>query len=436
MAEQFNILQALEQIYEEKGISKNIIIEAIEAALYSAFKKDFDQDEEISVKICEKDGTIKLYKKFMVVKKKAEVEKNSIILSQARKHVSTAEVGNEIDVEIKAENLGRIAAQTAKQVVIQRIREAERDMLFEKFQDKVGKIIVGEVQRVKRGEIHLLFGRMEAILRSRDQIGEKEHFNIHDRVKVYIKDINRNTKGPMLQVSRSCSEFVEGLFKEEIPEINDGILEIKGVSREAGQRTKIAVYSDDTDIDCIGACVGIKGQRIQSIIDELRGEKIDIVKWDEDMSVYITNALSPASVIEIRFKNGNTEALVVVPDNQQSLAIGRKGQNVRLAARLVGCKLDIKSESVIRKDEDNLSECMVKVDDQFMGEFFDDIPVEASNEKVVSNEEKISAIEVSSTEKSMPNENEFFTEEETPTEEKTQTEEETSIGKDVLSEKK
>jgi N utilization substance protein A len=381
MAEQFNILQALEQIYEEKGIDKTIIIEAIEAALYSAFKKDFDPDEEISVKICEKAGTIKLYKKYKVVKKKAEVDKNSIILSQARKHAPKAEVGDEIDVEVKADNLGRIAAQTAKQVVIQRIREAERDMLFEKFQDKVGKIIVGEVQRVKRGEIHLLFGRMEAILRSRDQIGEKEHFNIHDRVKVYVRDINRNTKGPMLQVSRSCPEFVEGLFKEEIPEINDGILEIKGVSRESGQRTKIAVYSDDSDIDCIGACVGIKGQRIQSIIDELRGEKIDIVKWDEDMGVYITNALSPASVMEIRFKNENTEALVVVPDNQQSLAIGRRGQNVRLAARLVGCKLDIKSESTLRKEEESLTECMVEVDDQFMGEFFDDVPEETTPEK-------------------------------------------------------
>jgi N utilization substance protein A len=387
MAEQFNILQALEQIYEEKGISKKIIIEAIEAALYSAFKKDYDPDEEISVKVCEADGTIKLFKKFTVVKKKTEVDKNSIILSQARKYVEKAEAGDIVDIEIKTENLGRIAAQTAKQVVIQRIREAEREMLFHKFQDKIGTIIAGEVQRVKRGEIHLLFGRMEAILRARDQIGEKEHFNIHDRVKVYVRDINRNTKGPMLQVSRSCPEFVEGLFKEEIPEINDKILEIKGVSREAGQRTKIAVYSDDTDIDCIGACVGIKGQRIQSIIDELRGEKIDIIKWDEDLRVFITNALSPATVLDIKLKKENTEALVVVPDNQQSLAIGRRGQNVRLAARLVGCKLDIKSESEYEKAGEEIEECTLAVDDQFMGEFFDDLPEEnkkASDSAVVT----------------------------------------------------
>jgi N utilization substance protein A len=228
---------------------------------------------------------------------------------------------------------------------------------------------------------------MEAILRARDQIGEKEHFNIHDRVKVYVRDINRNTKGPMLQVSRSCPEFVEGLFKEEIPEINDKILEIKGVSREAGQRTKIAVYSDDTDIDCIGACVGIKGQRIQSIIDELRGEKIDIIKWDEDLRVFITNALSPATVLDIKLKKENTEALVVVPDNQQSLAIGRRGQNVRLAARLVGCKLDIKSESEYEKAGEEIEECTLAVDDQFMGEFFDDLPEEnkkASDSAVVT----------------------------------------------------
>jgi N utilization substance protein A len=315
------------------------------------------------------------------------VDKNSIILSQARKYVEKAEAGDIVDIEIKTENLGRIAAQTAKQVVIQRIREAEREMLFHKFQDKIGTIIAGEVQRVKRGEIHLLFGRMEAILRARDQIGEKEHFNIHDRVKVYVRDINRNTKGPMLQVSRSCPEFVEGLFKEEIPEINDKILEIKGVSREAGQRTKIAVYSDDTDIDCIGACVGIKGQRIQSIIDELRGEKIDIIKWDEDLRVFITNALSPATVLDIKLKKENTEALVVVPDNQQSLAIGRRGQNVRLAARIVGCKLDIKSESEYEKAGEEIEECTLAVDDQFMGEFFDDLPEEnkkASDSAVVT----------------------------------------------------
>lgn len=378
MDDSFNFVQALDQINEEKGVDKKIIFEALEAALHSAFRKQFDPEEDIRVNVSQKTGEIKVLKRFLVVRTHDEVNKTSMILSQAKKHKKTAKVGDIVEVEVKPENIGRIAAQTAKQVVIQRIREAERDMLYDGFQDKVGKIVIGEVQRVKNGNIHLMFGRMEAVLRPKDQIRGNERFGPNARVKVYVQNLDRSAKGSMVQVSRSCPEFVAKLFEEEIPEILDGIIKIKGISREDGIRTKIAVYSENPAVDCVGACVGIKGQRIQGIIDELRNEKIDIVKWSESLHDFIVNALSPAKVVRIVFKNKNTEALVVVPDNQLSLAIGKEGQNVRLAAKLTRCKIDIKPESKFNESEDALGECTLEQDDNFMGEYFDDIPEEPS----------------------------------------------------------
>jgi N utilization substance protein A len=376
---QFSFIQALEEITEEKGVSKKVLFEAIEAALHSALRKNFDPEDDIRITISPQTGEIKVLKRYLVVRTHAEVEQNCMILSQAKKFDKNAKVGEHVEEECQPDNIGRIAAQTAKQVVIQRIREAERDLLFEQFKDRIGTISMGEIQRIKNGNAHLLFGRMEAVLRPKDQIGGNERFSPNARVKVFVQDVNRTTKGPMLQISRSCPEFVTKLFEEEIPEIQDGIVLIKGISREDGVRTKIAVYSEDPSVDSVGACVGVKGQRIQSIIDELRFEKIDIVKWSESLDEFITNALSPAKVLQIIFRRERTEAMVVVPDNQLSLAIGKEGQNVRLAAKLTRCKIDIKAESKYQEALEDLDDCMVVADEDFMGEFFDDLPEDEPN---------------------------------------------------------
>ena len=336
-------LTALNEIEKEKNISKEVLLDAIDAALVSAYKRNYNTNQNnVVVNIDRDSGEVKVFVQKEVVE---DVEDNlsQIALDEARKISASYEIGDIVNIEDIPGDFGRIAAQTAKQVVMQRIREAERNMIYDEFSEKEHKVVIGTIQRIERRNIYLDIGKTEAYLAPNEQVpGEK--YDFHQRLKVYVTEVKKTTKGPLVTVSRTRPALVAKIFEEEIPEIADGTVEIKSVSREAGSRSKIAVWSKDPNVDPIGACIGAKGTRVQSIVDELGGEKIDIVRYSEDPAEFIKASLNPAEVVSISVDSDEKESSVIVPGYQLSLAIGKEGQNARLAARLTGYKIDIKGD--------------------------------------------------------------------------------------------
>lgn len=341
-----DLIHALEQLEKDKGIDKEVIIEAIEAALISAYKRSFGSSQNVKVFIDRQTGDFKVF----ALKKVTSNPQNDLLeisVENAKKINPGLEENDVVEIEVTPRKFGRIAAQTAKQVVVQRIREAERGIIFNEFSNKEGEIVTGIVQRTERKNVIIDLGKAEAILPLSEQIpGEEYKFN--DRIKTYIIEVKKTTKGPQIMVSRTHPGIVKRLFELEVPEIYEGIVEIRSISREPGSRTKIAVFSKDDNVDPVGACVGQKGTRVQAIVDELRGEKIDIIKWSSNIQEYISSSLSPAKVVRVDVNEEEKSAKVTVPDFQLSLAIGKEGQNARLAAKLTGWKIDIKSESQLR----------------------------------------------------------------------------------------
>ena len=341
-----DFLDALTELEREKNISKEDIITAIEDAVELAYKKNYGNYPNVRVLVDREDGEVLVLMSKEVV---SEVEDDmmEVSLEEARSYDERYEVGDVIEYQVDPKDFGRIAAQTAKQVVVQRIREAERRNSYDEFVNKQGEIVTAKIERINNGTMFLSVGNSEGILPLSEQV-KTESFNVGDRIKVYVIDVKKATKGPQIFLSRSHPGLVRRLFELEVPEISDGTVEIKGIAREAGSRTKIAVYSHDENVDPVGACVGNRGTRVQNIVDELFGEKIDIIVWDEDPAVLISNVLKPAEVegVYINYVSEKEKmATAVVPEQQLSLAIGREGQNVRLAARVSGWKIDIKSKS-------------------------------------------------------------------------------------------
>ena len=341
-----DFLDALTELEREKNISKEDIIIAIEDAVELAYKKNYGNYPNVRVLVDREDGEVLVLMSKEVV---SEVEDDmmEVSLEEARSYDERYEVGDVIEYQVDPKDFGRIAAQTAKQVVVQRIREAERRNSYDEFVNKQGEIVTAKIERINNGTMFLSVGNSEGILPLSEQV-KTESFNVGDRIKVYVIDVKKATKGPQIFLSRSHPGLVRRLFELEVPEIADGTVEIKGIAREAGSRTKIAVFSHDENVDPVGACVGNRGTRVQNIVDELFGEKIDIIVWDEDPAVLISNVLKPAEVegVYINYVSEKEKmATAVVPEQQLSLAIGREGQNVRLAARVSGWKIDIKSKS-------------------------------------------------------------------------------------------
>lgn len=338
-----DLLEALTTLEKEKGISKDVLIEAIEAALISAYKRNFHQAQNVRIDFDKETGNIKVFARKTVVEEEAD-PRLEIALSKAKEINPIYEVGDALEIEVTPKDFGRIAAQTAKQVVTQRVREAERGIIYSEFIDREEDIMTGIVQRNDNRYIYVNLGKVEALLPASEQM-PNETYNQNDRIKVYITKVEKTTKGPQVMVSRTHPGLLKRLFELEVPEIYDGTVEIKAIAREAGDRSKIAVFAENPEIDPVGSCVGQKGQRVQAIVDELNGEKIDIVEWSEDPVEYVANALSPSKVLHVDVNEDEKTTTVVVPDYQLSLAIGKRGQNARLAAKLTGWKIDIKSES-------------------------------------------------------------------------------------------
>jgi len=347
-----NLAKVLDEIEKEKGISKDILIEAIESAIASAYKKNYASNiDDIEIDISKDSGEIKVFTKKTIVEKVSdslkEISIDDIPISDKEKY----NIGDTILIETMPKEFGRIAAQTAKQVIVQKIREAERNVIYEKYIDKERDIVTGIVQRIEHRNVIIDLGRTEALLLPDEQIRNEEYYK-GKRIKIYILEVRKTSKGPKIFASRTHPELLKRLFELEVPEIHEGLVDIKNIAREAGKRSKVAVYSKDERVDPIGACIGDRGSRIKSIMLELKDEKIDVIRWSDDEKELIANSLSPAKVIlVILFENEKT-ATVIVPDQQLSLAIGKEGQNARLAAKLTGWKVDIKSESE-HKEENN-----------------------------------------------------------------------------------
>ena len=337
------LIQALDQIEKEKGINKEILLKAIEDSLHAACKNHFGKSDNIKVTINRKNGDVKV----VAEKKIVDVVEDPVLeisLVEAQLLYSKYEVGDTVEIEVTPKNFGRIAAQKAKQVVVQKIREEERKVLYNQYYGKEKDIVTGIVQRYNGKNISINLGKVDTVLAESEQV-KGEVFKQNDRIKLYVVEVKDTTKGPKLTVSRSHPDLVKRLFETEVTEVKDGIVEIKSIAREAGSRTKMAVYSNDPDVDPVGACVGMNGQRVNAVVNELHDEKIDIINWSEDPAKLIENALSPSKVVSVEVSPTEKSAKVVVPDYQLSLAIGREGQNARLAARLTGYKIDIKSET-------------------------------------------------------------------------------------------
>ncbi|MFR8104292.1 MAG: transcription termination factor NusA [Clostridia bacterium] len=342
------LILALEELEKEKGIAKDYLLESIETALVTAYKRNFDAEENVKVTMDDKTGATHIYSVKEVVE---NVEDPFLQISETDAHKinKKLEIGDTVDIELAPKNFGRIAAQTAKQVIIQKLREAERDIIFSEYNDRKGEIISGIVQKADGGVVVIDLGRLEGVMPVKEQI-PTEKYHVNQKIKGYVLEVERGSKGaPQVIVSRAAADFVRKLFEFEIPEIYEGVIEIKSVSRDPGSRSKVAVYSANENIDPVGSCVGQKGVRIQNIINELNGEKIDVIEWNEDPSIFISAALLPAKVLAVDIKEEERFAQVIVPDDQLSLAIGKAGQNARLAAKLTNWKIDIKSESQFRE---------------------------------------------------------------------------------------
>lgn len=342
------LISALDDLEKEKGIDKSLLIESIETALVTAYKRNFNSIDNVKVVMDKQTGEAHLY----AVKEVVEIVEDpnlQINLEDAMKISKKIELGDTIDIEMVPKDFGRIAAQTAKQVIIQKLREAERNIIYTEFNDRKGEIVSGIIQKADGATVVMDLGRLEGIMPVKEQI-PTETYRVNDKIKGYVLDVVRGIKGvPQVIVSRAAADFVRKLFEFEIPEIYEGVIEIKSVSRDPGNRCKVAVYSANENIDPVGSCVGQKGVRIQNIINELNGEKIDVIEWNEDPAIYISSALLPAKVMAVDIKEEEKFAQVIVPDNQLSLAIGKAGQNARLAAKLTNWKIDIKSETQFRE---------------------------------------------------------------------------------------
>ena len=342
------LILALEELEKEKGIKKDYLLESIETALVTAYKRNFDALENVRVEMDKQTGATHVYS-IKEVMEKANDEATEISIKEAQKINPNLGEGDTVEVEIVPRNFGRIAAQTAKQVIIQKLREAERDIIFNEFNERKGEIVSGLIQKADHNIVVMDLGKLEGVMPAKEQI-PTEKYKVNEKIKGYVLDVERGAKGaPQVIVSRSHPDFVRKLLEFEIPEIYEGVIEIKSVSRDPGYRSKVAVYSPDPNIDPVGSCVGQKGVRIQNVINELNGEKIDVIEWNEDPSIYISSALLPAKILAVDIKEEEKFAQVIVPDDQLSLAIGRSGQNARLAARLTNWKIDIKSETQFRE---------------------------------------------------------------------------------------
>ena len=343
--------RVLEQVEKDKGIERAVLVEALESALLMAAKKKYGLEKEIEAHYNEQIGEIELFQ-FKTVVDEVTNEDTQINSSRAKDLDPDATVGDSIGIKLDSSEFGRIAAQTAKQVIIQKVRDAERDIIYREFNVRKGEVVSGTCRRVEKGCIIVDLGRTDAILPSREQI-PGEHYRPGDRVLGFLIDVQQTPRGPKIILSRTCGELLIQLFKQEVPEVAENIVQIKSAAREPGIRAKIGVYSTDADVDPVGACVGVKGARVQNVVQELRGEKIDIVPWDENETRFVCNALAPAEVVKVLLDEENHSMEIVVADNQLSLAIGKKGQNVKLASQLTGWKLDIVSETkMTRRLED------------------------------------------------------------------------------------
>ncbi len=337
------LIQALKELEKERGISAEVVIDALEAALISAYKKNFGSSQNVRVEINRETGEMHVYYRKTVVEEVID-ERSEISLADAKLLDPEFELGDMLESEVTPRSFGRIAAQTAKQVVVQRIREAERNIIYDNFVSREGEMVTGQVERVEGKNVFIDLGKAEGLLAANEQIPH-ETYNPGERYKLYVTEVRKTSKGAQILLSRTHAVLLRRLLEMEVPEIYDGTVEIKALVREAGFRSKVAVYSKNENVDCVGACVGSKGMRVQSIVNELNGEKIEVVKWSADPAEFIVNAMSPAKVIGVAIEEENKFAQVIVPDSQLSLAIGKEGQNARLAARLTNWKIDIKSES-------------------------------------------------------------------------------------------
>ena len=347
------LVEALDMLESEKEISKETLFTAIEDSLIIACKNHFGKADNVKVEIDRETGDFRVYAEKTVVEKASEVEDDleQITLADAKEIAKKAKVGDVLKVEIKSKEFGRIAIQIAKNVILQKIREEERNVIYNQFNEKEKGVVTGIVQRYVGKNISINLGKADALLNESEQV-KGEVFKPTERIKVFIVEVKNTPKGPRILVSRTHPELVKRLFESEVAEIQDGTVEIKSIAREAGSRTKMAVWSNNPNVDPVGACVGMNGARVNSIVDELRGEKIDIVNWDENPGNLIQNALSPAKIVAVFADPDEKTAKVVVPDYQLSLAIGKEGQNARLAARLTGFKIDIKSETQAKEAGD------------------------------------------------------------------------------------
>jgi transcription termination/antitermination protein NusA len=344
-----NLKHIIDQIVKEKSIDKAIVTEALEQAVLTAANKKYRNTRDLEAHYNEDAGEVELFE-FVTVVEEVEDSYREISLEEAREQDEEVEIGDSIGMKLDSSGFSRIAAQTAKQVIIQRVREAERETIFNEFKDRIGELLNGVVRRFEKGDLIIDLGRAEAIL-SNKELAPREIYRQGDRVKSLITDIRMTTKGPQIILSRTSPAMLAKLFEAEVPEIAEGIVEVMNVVREPGSRAKIAVYSHDGDVDPVGACVGMRGSRVQNVVSELRGEKIDIIPWTEDVARFACNALSPATVSKVYVDDENRAMEIVVPDDQLSLAIGKRGQNVRLAAKLTGWRIDIKSETRVAEIE-------------------------------------------------------------------------------------
>lgn len=379
------LVSALTELEKERGIGKEYLLESLETALVTAYKRNFDSAENVKVEINEQTGEIKIYA-LKEVSKEVEDDMLQISLEDAKKINKKAKEGEIVEIEKIPREFGRIAAQTAKQVIIQKIREAEREMTFNEYNERKGEIVTGIIQKADGGVVVLDLGKLEGIMPLKNQI-PTENYRVNEKVKAYVVNVEKGLKGTQqVLVSRSHPNFIKKLLEFEIPEIYEGLIEIKSIARDPGYRSKIAVYSTNENIDPVGSCVGQKGIRIQNVINELKGEKIDVIEWDPDITIFISSALLPAQVMAVDVKEEENFAQVIVPDDQLSLAIGKAGQNARLAAKLTGWKIDIKSETQFRQYLESLNGETEEIDDE---ELEEELEVEVVEQDEIEDVEEV-----------------------------------------------
>ncbi len=350
---ELDLNRIIDQVVKDKGIRREVVIDTLEKALLAAARRKYGAEREIEAQYNAETGEVELFE-FKTVVAGVPGSDAQIGIEDAHQHDPDAEVDDQIGIKIPTAEFGRIAAQTAKQVIIQEVRGAERQNVFDEYKDRKSEIVHGTVRRIEKGNLIVDLGRAEAILPRKEQV-PREMFRVNERIRAYVQEVLKESKGPQIVLSRACTEFLTKLFEQEVPEIYEGIVRIEAAAREPGARSKIAVVSKDSDVDPVGACVGMRGSRVQAVVQELRGEKIDIVPWSADPVRYVVAALAPAQVVRIMVDDEKRSMDVIVPDDQLSLAIGRKGQNVRLAVQLTRWKIDIKSETNMREVQADLA---------------------------------------------------------------------------------